>query len=167
MLSGMDGLHAAFAGEDEMAVADRGEGDARQDTTEPAHEKPTIELFDIQTGAASQRFGDPAEGARAVVQASSDGRLLLGYTGKEWIYREGAEGYLQIAKARFTIWDRQTGMVRARSPGLQIFKTDYKMLDHSHTISWRPSVDYSQQSNAVLVSWPGFSTKRLEVFTIK
>jgi len=163
----MDGLHAAFAGEDQVAVVDSGDGDARQDTTERAQRKPVIELFDIQRGAASESFGDPAEGARAVVQASSDGRVLLGYTGKEWIYREGADGYLQIARARFTIWDRQTGKVMAQSPGLQVFTTDYKMLDHAHTISWRPSIDYSQQGNAVLISWPGFSTKRLEVFTIK
>jgi hypothetical protein len=63
--------------------------------------------------------------------------------------------------------DRQTGKVMAQSSGLQVFTTDYQMLDRSHTISWRPSIDYSQQGNAVLVNWPGFSTKCLEVFAMK
>ena len=166
ILSGMDGAHAAFAGEDEVAVAGSGEGDAPQ-AAALTPEKPVIELFDIHTGAVSGRFGDPADGARTVVAASSDGHWLLGYTGKEWMYREGAGAYLQIGRARFTIWDRQTGKVMAQSPGLQVFTTDYQMLDRSHSIGWRPTIDYSQQGNAVLVSWPGFSTKRLEIFTIK
>jgi hypothetical protein len=54
----------------------------------------------------------------------------------------------------------------AQSPGLQVFKTDYKMLDSSHFIDWRPTIEYSRQGNAVLVSWPGFWTKRIEVFAI-
>jgi hypothetical protein len=172
ILSGMDGSRVAFAGEDEVAVADSGERDGRQETSGHTQEKPgiqlsDIELFDIHTGIVSQRFGDPADGARAFVAASSDGRLLLGYTGKEWMYWERMGSYLQIDRARFTIWDRQTGRVMAHSPGLQVFKADYKMLDNSHTVSRRPTMDYSQQGNAVLVSWPGFSTKRLEVFTVK
>lgn len=158
ILTGLDGSHVAFAGEDEVAVASGGEGN---------EEKQVIELFDVRSGAVSQRFGDPADGARAFVAASADGRSLLGYTGKEWMYREGMGSYLQINRAHFTIWDRRTGKVMAQSPGLQVFKADYKMLDNSHTISTRPTMDYSQQGNAVLVSWPGFSTKRLEVFTVK
>ena len=172
ILSDMDNSHVAFAGEDEVAVAGGGDADTQEKTRDSAQKKPGIEapyieLFDIHTGAVSHRFGDPRDGARAFVAASSDGRLLLGYTGKEWMHREGAASYLQIAKARFTIWDRQTGKMVAQSPGLQVFTTDYQMLDNSHTISWRPTLDYSQQGNAVLVSWPGFWTKRLEVFTIK
>jgi hypothetical protein len=158
ILTGLDGSHVTFAGEDEVAVASSGEGN---------EENQVIELFDVRGGAVSQRFGDPADGARAFVAASADGRSLLGYTGKEWMYREGMGSYLQIDRARFTIWDRRTGKVMAQSPGLQVFKADYKMLDNSHTISARPTIDYSQQGNAVLVSWPGFSTKRLEVFTVK
>jgi hypothetical protein len=170
--SGMDGSCVTFMGEDEVAVAGSGERDARQETNGQTQEKARIQasdiqLFDIHTGTVSQRFGDPADGARAFVAASSDGRLLLGYTGKEWIYGESTGSYLQIDRARFTIWDRQTGKVMAQSPGLQVFTTDYKMLDNSHTISWRPTMDYSQQGNAVLVSWPGFWTKRLELFTRK
>ena len=158
ILTGLDGSHVTFAGEDEVAVASSGEGN---------EENQVIELFDVRSGAVSQRFGDPADGARAFVAASADGHSLLGYTGKEWMYREGMGSYLQINRARFTIWDRRTGKVMAQSPGLQVFKADYKMLDNSHTISTRPIIDYSQQGNAVLVSWPGFSTKRLEVFTVK
>jgi hypothetical protein len=158
ILTGLDGSHVTFAGEDEVAVASSGEGN---------EENQVIELFDVRSGAVSQRFGDPADGARAFVAASADGHSLLGYTGKEWMYREGMGSYLQINRARFTIWDRRTGKVMAQSPGLQVFKADYKMLDNSHTISTRPIIDYSQQGNAVLVSWLGFSTKRLEVFTVK
>jgi hypothetical protein len=170
--SDMDGSHVAFVGEDEVAVAGGGEADTPEKTSgsaqkKPGREVPNIELFDIHTGAISHRFGDPRDGARTFVAASSDGRLLLGYTGKEWMYWERTAGYLQIAQARFTIWDRHTGKMMAQSPGLQVFTTDYKMLDNSHTISWRPTLDFSQQGNAVLVSWPGFSTKRLEVFTMK
>ena len=172
ILSGMDGSHVAFVGEVEVAVAGSGERAAPGKTNGPAQkepgiEPPNLEVFDIHTGAVSQRFGDPADGARAFVAASADGRSLLGYTGKEWMYREGVASYLQIDRARFTIWDRQTGKVMAQSPGLQVFKADYKMLDNSHSVSVRPTMDYSQQGNAVLVSWPGLWTKRLEVFTIK
>jgi hypothetical protein len=172
ILSGMEGLRVVFAGENEVAVAGSGEPDSRQGTSGHAQEKSDaqlseIRLFDIRTGTVSQRFGDPSDGARAFVASSSDGRFLLGYTGKEWMYREGPMSYLQIDRARFTIWDRQTGKVVGQSPGLEVFKSDYQMLNNSHTVGARPTFDYSQQGNAVLVSWPGFATKRLEVFTVK
>ena len=173
ILSGVDGSRAAFVGENQVAVAGSGEPSMRQEggsgTQGKLHAQlPGIQLFDIHTGTLSQRFGDPADGARVFVAASSDGRLLLGYTGKEWMYTEGGlETYLQVDRARFTIWDRQTGTVIAQSPGLQVFKRAYKMLDNSHTVSERPTMDYSQRGNAVLVSWPGFATKRVEIFTIK
>jgi hypothetical protein len=172
ILSDMRDSRVAFAGDDEIAVAGDGreKKDELRETSTHAREKlrveSSIELFDIHTGAVSQRFGDQTDGARAFVAASADGRILLGYTGKEWLYKEEGQGYLQIDRARFTIWDRQTGKAMAQSPGLQVFKTAYRMLDWSHSISYRPTLDYSQQGNAVLVSWPG-ETKRLEVFTIK
>lgn len=159
ILTGMDGRHVAFAGDDEVAVADNAMEYASQ-------EKPVIQLFDIHTGAVSQCFRDPADGAQAMVAASSDGRLLFSYTGKESIYRESGTGYLQIARARFTIWERKTGKIIAQSPGLQVFKTDYKIADDTHTISERPTMQYSQKGNAVVVSWPGW-TERIEVFTVK
>ena len=165
-LSGMDGARVAFAGEDAVAVAARDEENAGPQSRDLPQAKPDIALFDIRTGLVSQRFADPVNGARAFVAASSDGRLLLGYTGKEWMYREGGGSFRQTERARFTIWDRQTGKMMAQSPGLQVFKTDYKMLDSSHFIDWRPTIEYSRQGNAVLVSWPGFWTKRIEVFAI-
>ena len=87
----MDGSRVAFAGEDEVAVAADGERDASQKASGQTQNKTGtqalgIQLFDIHTGAVSQRFGDPSDGGRAFVAASSDGRLVLGYTGKEWMY---------------------------------------------------------------------------------
>jgi len=167
ILSGIIGSHVAFAGEDQVAVAGSGEAVAGRETADHSQQKPVIELFDIHNGSVAQRFGDPADGSRAFVAASSDGRFLLGYTGKEWMYREGMASYLQIDRARFSIWDRQTGKIMAQSPGLQVFTVAYKPVDFSHTIGNRPTLDYSQKGNAVLVSWPGLWTKRLEVFTVK
>jgi hypothetical protein len=141
ILTGIDLIQAAFVGESSVAAAS-GDGVALET-------KPSILLFDIRTGAVTNRIGNPANGE---VAASADGRFLLAYTGKEnhceHCLGEERRGKLQIEDARFTIWDLSNGKVVVRSPHIPIPKGG----PLSFTIYWRPVFQISQSGNAVLVT---------------
>jgi hypothetical protein len=67
---------------------------------------------------------------------------------------------LQIANARFIIWDRETGKPIAKSPTLHIDKIatqpfDFSLLSLKN--GTRPKLRFSQSRNSVLVMHPGFS----------
>jgi hypothetical protein len=138
LLTGMGGSQAAFVADSSVAVA----GNRLKDRA--------IKLFDVDTGAVSQSFGEPPDGARASVAASADGKVLLGYTGSEG----EINGALQIHAARFTLWDRQTGKIIARSPELPVSRVSTRPLDldpGSVKSYQRPQLEMSQSGNAVLV----------------
>jgi hypothetical protein len=144
ILTGIDLLQAVFVGESSVATAS-GDGVILK-------AKPSVLLFDIHSGAVTNRVADPENGANGEVAASADGRFLLAYTGKEnhceHCQNEEHRGQLQIEDARFTIWDLSTGNVVVRSPHIPVA--------HGGTLSfttyWRPVFQISQSGNAVLVT---------------
>jgi WD40 repeat protein len=81
--------------------------------------KDTIKVWDPQNGKLLSGLARPPEGVHFQLQVSSDGRIVMGYTGLErftghwWLLQEE---YGFVAYNRFSLWDLKTGQIIASSP---------------------------------------------------
>ena len=138
---------AAFLGESSVAVV--GEFYAGTGIS-------VAKIFNLESGALTSSIGDARHPPIAEAGASTDGRLLFAYTGKENNCADcnvHSRGSLQIQAARFTVWNLATGKVIAQSPNLHALTTHAGILGEdmpSHS-SERPRLQFSQSGNAVLV----------------
>jgi WD40 repeat protein len=79
----------------------------------------TIKVWDLQNGKLLSELASPPEGVHFQLQVSSDGRIVMGYTGLEtfaghwWLLQEE---YGFVAYNRFSLWDLKTGQIIASSP---------------------------------------------------
>jgi WD40 repeat protein len=81
--------------------------------------KDAIKIWDPLNGKLLRELDTPPEGVHFQVQVSSDGRIVLGYTGLEkfrgrwWL---GQEETGSIDYNQFTLWNLTTGKIIAASP---------------------------------------------------
>jgi hypothetical protein len=76
----------------------------------------TIKFWDVKTGRFLRQIANPDTGIRNELAVSSDGRRIVGYTGKER-YNELTHEH-QILEQRFRVWDSETGKLLATSPDI-------------------------------------------------
>ena len=76
----------------------------------------TIKFWDVKTGRLLRQITSPDTGVRNAISVSSDGRRIMGYTGKER-YDELTHDN-QVLEQRFRIWDSETGQVLVTSPAI-------------------------------------------------
>jgi len=76
----------------------------------------TIKFWDVKTGRLLRQIANPDTGIRNELGVSSDGRRIMGYTGKER-YNELTHDN-EILEQRFRVWDSETGKVLATSPAI-------------------------------------------------
>jgi WD40 repeat protein len=81
--------------------------------------KDAIKVWNPQNGKLLRELAVPPEGVHFQVQVSSDGRIVMGYTGLEkftgrwWLLQEE---YGSVVYNRFCLWDQRTGQVVVTSP---------------------------------------------------
>jgi WD40 repeat protein len=153
----IDGCQVSFVGDTHVAVASCDIGFAYKNTV--------INLFDLHSGAIVKRFRNSPDVSRAPISATSDGRLLISYTGSESLIKNT----LQIEAARFAIWDVSTGRIVAQSPKLHVNRINTDALDFapwSLKTSVRPTMQLNQAGNAVLVMQPGYN-EPFDVYMIR
>lgn len=106
---------------------------------------PTIKLWDASNGNLIREFGAGRLGARRWVGASSDGKVILGYTPKETL---GTNSLITTSDRRFRLWDAATGQTIATSP------PTYPELTSHNCYSCKPGLELSANGNAVAVFAP-------------
>jgi hypothetical protein len=150
----IQGGSIAFAGESTILAASSGT------SIDPADS--SLAYFDAESGKLLKRISLPAWAVRAPVGTSTDGRWALAYTGVESL----KDNALEIKRATFTIWDRESGTV-IHSPPLPVDRVTVRPLDISPfapQYSVRPTMLLSGSGNSVVVWHPGFGTN-IQVFT--
>lgn len=81
--------------------------------------KDAIKVWDPQNGKLLRELAVPPEGVHFQVQVSSDGRIVMGYTGLEkftghwWLLQEE---YGSVVHNGFCLWDLRTGKLIVSSP---------------------------------------------------
>jgi hypothetical protein len=135
-----------FAGEDTVAVA----GDnPRSDSS-----SSSVRLINIHSGLLVRNLSTFGLLVGTPISVSSDGLRLLAYSGAE-TYNNGLR---HITSARFSVWNTDTGVLIVESAAFPILKTGAEdslfgnLMPWRRTESWRPSLELSQEGNAVLVS---------------
>ena len=130
----------SFVGETQIAS-----DDTRM--AQPFYPQPRIKLWDSRDGKLIREFADPKVGARRFVEASSDGRSILGYIPKERL-----DGYHRnvTLEPRFRLWDVATGGTMATSP-LFFLHPNSPRKHWNATIE--PSMEMSDNGRAVVVFW--------------
>jgi hypothetical protein len=154
--TGMRQVQTAFVGDTEIAVASSATDSLPADTV--------INLFDVRSGTLVERLSALPQVARAPIGASADGRFVVGYTGNESLIGQA----LQIKDAHFTIWNRETGKIMARSPDLPVSKTKIEALDLTpwSTKNYvRPVILVDDAGNAVVVT--GYMAEPVDVYGLK
>jgi WD40 repeat protein len=76
--------------------------------------KDTIKIWDADTGKLLREIPSPPGGVREQLQASADGRIVMGYVGR-FKYNKWSH-FDETIDQRFRLWDALTGEVVATSP---------------------------------------------------
>ena len=92
--------------------------------------------------------------------ASATGDVVFGYTGAESYCKSCRNGFgdIQIDEARFTVWNRRSGQVVARSPKLEAERAPCMLVqigascDEDEHV---PELQMSANGKAVLAFWTG------------
>jgi hypothetical protein len=128
-------------------------GDCRPRTTPNGQ---TLRVWQFAGDGKVQTFGwDGAEAYRSL-GASSNGERVFAYTGIESFCKScnNKTGELKIEDARFTVWDRTSGVVAARSPTLKIQMHLCPRLQFIGSCSeWEnaPFIEMSEDGKSILV----------------
>jgi hypothetical protein len=135
-----------FAGEDTVAVAG--------DNPRSESSSSSVRLINIHSGLLVRNLSTFGLLVGTPISVSSDGLRLLAYSGAE-TYNNGLR---HITSARFSVWNTDTGVLIVESAAFPILKTGAEdslfgnLMPWRRTESWRPSLELSQEGNAVLVS---------------
>lgn len=150
----------AFAGEGTVIIGEpECDGDVKCDLRSlPRNRK--LRLWDFGTTGAVRNLGQPFHETYRTFGASADGSVVFAYTGDESYCRlcNSNNGELKIHNARFTVWDRASRKVVARSPSLRV---------ENHPCPWLifmgsctsyqqvPEMQMSANGKSILAFWPG------------
>jgi hypothetical protein len=148
----------AFAGEGTLIIGEpecqrNGKCDAR---SLPSNRK--LRLWDFGGSGAVRMMGAPGSETYRSFGASADGDVVFAYTGDESYcgFCNSRNGELKIHNARFTVWNRASGEVAARSPSLRV---------ETHSCPWLmimgscesyqqvPEMEMSANGKAILAIW--------------
>jgi WD40 repeat protein len=133
-----------FAGETRVATDDTV-------MPQPFFPHPRIKLWDSSNGRLIREFGDPRNGARRFVGASSDGNVILGYIPKETTRTGGRDpSPNETLEQRFRLWDSGTGQTIVTSPP---FLPNQHSVSRGHDEDLDPSLEVSDNGRAVIVFW--------------
>jgi WD40 repeat protein len=110
----------SFAGEHAVMVGEEG-CDDKSETCLP-YVGRAFQVIDLNNaGGAAQVLAQPGMEAYRFSGGSADGVVVFGYTGAESRCTScNGTGETKISDARFTVWDRNSGRVIARSPSLHV-----------------------------------------------
>jgi hypothetical protein len=167
----------AFAGEGALVVGEpecqpNGKCDTRQ-----LPRGRTLRVWDFGRNGAVRTLGWPEAETYRYFGASATGDVVFGYTGAESYCNScnGGNGELKVNDARFTVWDRDSGRVVARSPRLKAEQPKCpwtQLMGSCAEDEQAPELQLSANGKAVLVFWKGSfpprdnDTGTLEVFRL-
>jgi hypothetical protein len=150
----------AFAGEGTVIIGEpECDGDVKCDPRSlPRNRK--LRLWDFATTGAVRNLSQPFHETYRTFGASADGSVVFAYTGDESYCRlcNSHNGELKVHNARFTVWDRASRKVVARSPSLRV---------ENHPCPWLifmgsctsyqqvPEMQMSANGKSILAFWPG------------
>jgi WD40 repeat protein len=96
----------------------------------------TIKVWDVSSGTLLREIENPHGGIHYRLNFSSDGKLLLGYTGTE----KSVENFVTIDTQQFQIWDFTSGHLVAGSPTFGPNKDTVPEMrispDGNHVVVW-------------------------------
>jgi hypothetical protein len=154
--------HLAFADEGTVVIGEpECDGDVKCDPKSLPRDRK-LRLWDFATTGAVRKLGQLFHETYRTFGASADGNVVFAYTGDESYcgFCNSRNGELKIHNARFTVWDRASRKVVARSPSLRV---------ENHPCPWLifmgsctsfqqvPEMQMSANGKSVLAFWPGQS----------
>ncbi|MGA7351644.1 MAG: hypothetical protein WBX06_10840, partial [Acidobacteriaceae bacterium] len=170
----------AFAGEGALVIGEpecqpNGKCDTR---SMPNNRK--LRLWDFATTGSVRKLGPQFNETYRTFGASADGNVVFAYTGDESYCGlcNSRNGELKVHNARFTVWDRASGNVIARSPGLrvEVHSCPWLSLGACESYQQVPELQMSANGRSILAFWPqqGFPPPenvkglgQLEVYTLR
>ena len=149
----------AFAGDGALVIGER-RCDDRSEKCElrSAPRGRTLRVWDFGGNGTVRTLGWPGAEAYGSIGASADGNVVFGYTGTGSYCNSCNEGggELKIDDARFTVWDRGSGRVVARSPSLkvEVHRCFLQIIGSCTAYEREPELQMSADGKAVLAFWP-------------
>lgn len=159
----------AFAGESTVAVElisyeypDYDPSDTHLEPRFLGHDRASVHFFDAGSGSESHVISDPSADDFDLKGISSDGHIMLAYSGKSRICKScnRGTGEQEITDARFNLWNPQTGQRIAESPELTVVHHtcpwslhDWLWEVHCVESDEAPILKLSQDGSTVAASW--------------
>lgn len=159
----------AYAGESTVAVElisyeypSYDPSDSHLDPRFLGHHRASVHFFDAGSGSELHVISDPSADDFGLRGISSDGRIMLAYSGKSRICKScnRGTGEQEITDARFTLWNPQTGQRIAESPELKVVHHtcpwslhDWLWDVHCVESDEAPILKLSQDGSTVAASW--------------
>ena len=118
----------------------------------------TLRVWDFGGSGAVREFHSLGTEAYRSFGASADGTEVFAYTGDEshcW-FCNSRNGELKVHSARFTVWDRVSGKVMARSPSLRVENHSCPWLSLGACESYQqvPEMQMSANGESIVAFWP-------------
>lgn len=149
----------AFAGEGALIIGEpECLGNGKCDTRSlPSNRK--LRLWDFGGSGAVRMLGSPGNETYRTFGASADGNMVFAYTGDESYCGlcNSRNGELKVHNARFTVWDRASGKVVARSPKLRVENHSCPwliILGACESYQQAPEMQMSGNGKAIVAFWP-------------
>jgi len=118
----------------------------------------TLRVWDFAGSGAVTKFAPSGTETYRSVGASANGDVVFAYTGDESYCSScsSRNGELKIHNARFTVWDRASGKVVARSPKLRVETHSCPWLTLGACESYQqvPEMQMSANGKSILAFWP-------------
>lgn len=145
----------AFAGENALVIGD-GSCQVRENCDSTPH-KRSFRLWDWNTNT-QKPLGEPGAEAYRIVVGSTDGKTVLGYTGKESICKDCNDhsGELKLDDIRFTLWDTASGKPVAHSRQLATIRykcSPFQIIGNCTEYESSPELQMSSDGRTILVFW--------------
>lgn len=159
----MEEHQLAFAGESALLIGApecRPNGRCNMGGT-PKPSGRTLQVWEFEGTGAVHTLGWPHTETYRSFGASTDGARIFSYSGAETYCKScnGKAGELKIANPWFTVWDRNSTKVLARSPYLPVVSHNcpWFHLGACEDFQQVPTLEFSSNGKAVLAFWrPGF-----------